>query len=511
MGTDEEAALARKLNLTALPNPDETADFEEVDFTKAPLDGINFSGFEFPTKPRHQNRNIRPCADFTCTKFGDNARFTGATFGDNTLFVSATFGENARFIGAVFDARAEFTGATFGIETQFRGATFSDWADFNGATFGAFAQFSGTTFGNQAEFIGATFGDGAELDGTKFGHGPEFIGATFGDWFLFDGATFGDRAEFNGQSKEDLRSLLRNYIPKYITEADGKKAWVESRLENSVPDGFHEVSFALCHFNGTASFQGRTFKGPTNFRGALFGQPPEFAGTTGHDFFDMSGAKITFSGTHLLWGFLAPKEKEKVKYLPIWALVIEDFKALVRGISAKWTTQTEVATRLRRLRKIMQDIHAQDVARDLFIEERFAERGYLLKNRPLKGAVQTILLFFYWALSNCGRSILAPLFWLGGLGLGFHWKIWQACQDATNTCTAFGQPFDYPPLASLSLGNAVPFLGTLGGSRRAVINKLFEGGIVPSTIEWLSIFHSVSSVILLFLIGLALRNHFKIN
>jgi hypothetical protein len=277
----------------------------------------------------------QPWIDFAGVDFRDEAAaidFSGFSFPPETSFKGARFGDGASFDGAAFGDMARFDRARFG-----------DVAHFDGATFGALARFAGATFGRGAYFAGATFGDRAGFAGATFGDRAGFAGATFGDWARFADATFGDETRFDGwtedRAKGELVSLARRLMP----AGAQRDAWVNDRVRAAKPGEFSSISFTGARFAGFCSFSGRTFTGPASFQNARFGRPPEFAGTEGHGFIDPHGMAVTFPRR---W----------------WQLV-------------KWDITSETDARIRRLRKIMADIHAQDVERDLFILERQAQRA----------------------------------------------------------------------------------------------------------------------------------------
>jgi uncharacterized protein YjbI with pentapeptide repeats len=130
--------------------------FVGIDFSEAPRDRIDFSGFEFG-----DNANFSQCKwrgiksrEFKLVR----ARFTAAAFGDRATFTGAALGDKASFTGVAFGDKASFSGVAFGRFTNFRDAAF-----------GNAAEFSGATFGEQASFDCAAVGDGAIFDDAAFG------------------------------------------------------------------------------------------------------------------------------------------------------------------------------------------------------------------------------------------------------------------------------------------------------------------------------------------------------
>ena len=296
-------------------NKDVSVTFTGIDFSEAPRDKIDFSGFEF-----------RDPADFSQCKWRG---------------VEEEVNEDPE---AFFPGRACFANAAFGDRADFTGADFS----------------------NEAYFVGAAFGLNAS----------------------FDDACFKNLLDFTGSSKEQWRRNIQVRADK-VDEKGHEELW---KRWNSGPDRFLTISFARARFDGDAGFFGRTFQMDANFTDARFYQPPVFDGADHVDRIDFTGAYIGFA----------------------------------RLLRPHWTTDTTVPLRLRAFRKIAEATKNHDLERDLYIEERKAERGvYLhrffeeLKRAPIMEKplifarllghfLWIVVMFGYWALANYGRSFMSP-------------------------------------------------------------------------------------------------------
>jgi hypothetical protein len=222
------------------------------------------------------------------------------------------------------------------------------------------------------------------------------------------------------------------------------------------------------------------------FAHAIFSQPPDFWAVTLIENLDLTGARFGFSGTlHLRKSWPIP--------------------------TPGWTTDTQITDDLRRLRGVAKQIHATDAERDLFILERQAERGSLWKKCWTGGwksrlldwrtpVAVTVWIFFYSLLSDCGRSMLRPLFWLVAANVGAFFS--------------YGWLADMPipeSLWNLTLANLLPF-GTLAKPlAEHAAAELFHGGVMPPGVGLTAIFQGVVNALLVFLLALALRNHFKVK
>ncbi len=485
----EAGNLAAKLGLDALPPHDSPVDFSDINFTN--IGSPEFSGMNFGDNANFGRTIFAKRVDFTDAVFGKSARFEGAQFGDENIFIGATFGKRAIFNGATFGGSAQFNETSFSDEALFNGATFHNGAWFQSATFGDKAAFECANFGFLTTFEGARFGfrptfagailkEAALFGGADFGHEALFDGTIFTGGVRFDGARFRGISNFNGRSQEFYSEFLETTALKFNIEK--RAIWLAERTRHIAPNVFQSISFAGCRFAGAADFSDRTFKAAANFRTADFATPPIFTNVRGAENIDPTGIGVRHIDLLDVW------------FVP-WHLKYE------------WTGDSEIASRVRLLRRLMEESKAHDVERRLFIVERRLERGPLFRWNPAVASVQTLALFLFGILSNYGLSIVRPFAWLIVAFFSFHALTLRAFNATINDGL---RGFWDSQLVELSLGNVLPILGTLGGNRRLLLADLFPTG-VPSIISGLSVVHSLISVILIFLILLAIRNLFKIG
>jgi hypothetical protein len=450
--------------------------FAGVDFSVPPRDQINFEGFEF----------------------GDDANFSGCDWRGAPFL--------ALFKGAAFGHNANFTNAKFGINTKFIGVTF-----------GQFAKFTGVSFGTYASFSYATFGLGAKFNNVSFGDYVTFTGAAFGLKTEFAPAHFKGRVLLPGVPKEELRAAIADLFDVDATALD-------------------ELVFAGAQFDGEATFSSRSLVGAADFRRARFFYPPNFDDTFNPNRIDFTGARIGF---------------------------------VPRGKPFHWTSNTQVPLRLRALRKIAEETKNHDLERDLYIEQRKAERGvYLrqrwdelkdaLKNGPkelnekieairkqqrgtlwkwcreaiapinqMLGVIEKIVrlaihgfwisvMFLYWALADYGRSFLLPVGWLALSGYAFYrLYLWILSPIMAKAVPPDIENYKHT-VQMLAFGNTVPFVGplTIDAEIKKFLFCLREKDclvIPPHGYQWAVVGQNLLSIILVFFIGLALRNYFKIK
>ena len=409
--------------------------------------------------------------------FGYDACFDNATFGDNAYF-SATFGDYARFTGATFGDNANFAAAIFGKQARFIGAIFGDQADFTNATFGDDANFTAATFGDRSVFISTIFGDWAD-----------FSGASFGTWLSFTKASLRGRARFEGWSVEQQAKHLEQYSGGVDKKEQGSR---KTQHADSRPSRFQGVHFDGATFYDTVSFCHRSFDGPANFTDTRFYRPPDIDGAANVGRVDLTGATIQFVPPTWPW----------------W--------------KPHWTDDPANVVRLRAIRKIAEETKNHDFERDLYIEERKAERGviwsrlwpqtkaaakrltiaslvlvrphriarpamlnwsdparvrlwrawrkrarlFLLAAGQLAShALWIVVMAAYWALADYGRSFVRPLFWLVASWAFFRWRYEDVFAPVLQKLRAMGDlqatqiPQYHDAIHMVALGHAVPFVG----------------------------------------------------
>jgi hypothetical protein len=126
------------------------------------------------------------------------------------------------------------------------------------------------------------------------------------------------------------------------------------------------------------------------------------------------------------------------------------------------------------------------------------------------------IMFLYWAFADYGRNFLVPAIWLGLSVPFFYWRYMQVLTLLMHEAgSANAEKYNHA-VWMLAFGNAVPFVGSL--TIDAEIKKfLFCPGfghclpIPPAGFQCRVVFQNVLSIFLVFFIGLALRNYFKVK
>lgn len=187
------------------------------------------------------------------------------------------------------------------------------------------------------------------------------------------------------------------------------------------------------------------------------------------------------------------------------------------GFRPLLASDKEDAARLRRLKEIAESNRHHTAALRFHADEmramRWLETGFFA----------SVLGWIYDKLSNYGQSLWRPLCgWLFTLLLLFPALYWNASlvchvensespacpgMESSQALTCWENRLSQA--LSVSFGNSIPFAPTARGVRQDGLKALF--GKDPSLIvDLLTLCQGVASFIFLFLIGLALRNRFRI-
>jgi uncharacterized protein YjbI with pentapeptide repeats len=455
---------------------------------------VSFNGVDFRAIPNPPN--------FSDFDFGKYANFSGCRFDrkegwildkDDGLgpsmawFAGAAFGDFANFSGAILGHEANFSDTTFGDHCRFSGACFGRETRFLHATFGTGISFTDVTFGNSVNFSSATF-KLADFSGAIFSYGPNFSDTKF------CGVSY-----FVGRTEDQWRAAI-NKVCAAWREEERKRAFLEycERLHDRGKDlaALYRISFARARFEGAAEFGDRNFVGICDFTDTWFDRPPNFVNCKNTENINLYGAHVRLGGR-----------------------------------PPGWTTDSTLAIKLRALRGLADESKNHDLERDLYIEERNAERGiYFWRYRKpkywhrLAGHLTWIVaMSLYWLCADYGRSFLRPLI---GFAASIAIFAWAYAQVLPTPSGADAIPFAHARYA-VALANAVPFLGSLtvekdvkaflfcaGQPRLPSVDELGPPNCLPTPPGWfqeLAFVQSIVSILFFFFIALALRNYFKIK
>lgn len=473
-------------------------------------------------------------ADFRYHSFGKLAQFQGFEFPGTALFTAATFEGIARFDGVTFEGDARFGGAVFEHKAVFHHANFDKDADFEGATFGYTAFFEDVSFQGEAWFSKVALNGDSGFEGTVFKDNSYFHSATFKGKANFENVAFERYALFSSTTFENISVFQYAAFRDYVE-------FVDVTFERGAH--FNDASF-----EGKAQFGRSNFNGYTAFGGANFMGAADFNAIRSTSAFSL--ARLTFwvvpnfEQAH----FDEAPRLDHLKIEPefaVWAkfrnrlfdyrkhgLLYQDF-----DWPAHWCSLKRLA------------VQAHDHAReqDFFRREMIARR--FIEDQPWHAVFWTGVL--YQILSDFGRSIFRPLFCLSistaifaGFYLDAHlddeqhvsglsWYIERTGEvigigsAPELSCIAGpGSPQSAALHLSLSKTLLLPAIGS-GESLNTTYACLYGVDTArpqppdqlippfrvrsPESVIALSMLQSLISAVLLFLLLLAIRNHFRIK
>lgn len=440
-------------------------------------------------------RNAYPCRvrrdmNGIITTDGPKVDLRGYIFQDHVNFAEFQFGDDADFEGVHFRKSAIFAGAQFGEMTNFRFANFECDAIFSGAQFGDDAKFIGTKFcgrfGGQVIFRAAQFGQQATFACAKFGFVANFEGAQFGDLAQFGGATFGGLALFRGLEWANLGC-------NYGALLDDRRAW--ANLRGLDPEAFGRIDFGGAEFLSDSDFSNRRFTGTANFslsRGSSSVRRNEQAIV---EEVSIPSGQPTF--------FAFPPAFHNSTFHQDTSFRDARFPDKPHG--------NEMCARAYRTLKLA--FAQQHAVRE---EQRFFKLE-MAEEAALETGAKRCLYRIYEKVADYGFSLARPIAW--GLGLTvFFAIIYGALMCGAGKTSGFAvlseAPIDWQlttQWAQFVLLNLLPLPG-FDETLKELRSMLFgDSGWWPLLATIAEAMHKICVFLAVFLIGLALRNLFKLK
>lgn len=409
--------------------------------------------------------------NFSEFQFGDDADFEGVHFRKSAIFAGAQFGEMANFSFNSFEGHAVFLGAQFGDEAKFVGAKFGEQVIFRAAQFGRKASFSGAQFCSYADFEGAQFGDSAE----------------------FLGALFKKSAQFGGLDWASLGCIYGGLL-------DGRRAW--ANLRGLDPQAFGSIDFGGTKFLGNADFSNRRFTGKTNFGLSGYLSALHFAR-------DEHGRVLM----DVLEEVSIPAPQPTFfEYPPaFYNSTLHQDTSFRDAIFPNKPHGNEMCARAYRTLKLA--FAQQHAVRE---EQRFFKLE-MTEEAALDTGAKRWLYRVYKEVADYGFSLIRPLAWglgLTGLFAIVYGLLMCGAGQSAGLAVLSKAPYDHQlttQWAQFVLLNLFPlpgFDGTLKDLRSALFGT---SGWWPLLATIAEAMHKICVFLAVFLIGLALRNLFKLK
>ena len=439
-------------------------------------ENVEFTNYLFPNAISFTNAKFLFMADFQRAEFSDwagfqSAQFSGTAYFQSVQFLDKTNFENAQFSGwagfhrtqfsdwtnfqsAQFSQKAFFQSTQFSGQADFKSAKFSFPADFQSAQFSKLADFKSAQFSDVADFQSAEFSKQANFQHTQFSKQANFQHTQFLSVADFQSARFSDLADFQS-AKFSSRARFNNV--EFGSRADFQNAQFSER-----------ANFIKATFKRTIDFSNAQFKAKTDFTGTIFKQfVPQFYEATLHQ-------NTIFDNT--IW----PNSSN-----------IQDEQILSSNQSAYNCLVLEMNKQLR---------HEQELyffAKELEIKRHIHWKHWQILSWLLNG--------LYAFASSYGRSIWRPirLIFLSLIAIFL-----------VNYYTDNAMIYQFYSLETIL---RYTFLNLLPGGpllQQRAVAGLFEVAELQPPPLWLDMVNSFASIAILagfFLLGLGLRNRFRIR
>ncbi|WP_428554391.1 pentapeptide repeat-containing protein [Pseudomonas edaphica] len=364
------------------------------------------------------------------------------------------FGGEIYFNNFNFGPGANFNNAKFPRHTMFDDAIFGESSDFSNVTIDARSSFKNTKFSRYTQLKSLYLEDWIDFDYAEFEGDNDFSGSSFGECTRFNGAKFGPNINFSD-------CTFRQAVC-FESIQDTTKDAVAWTPYDPTSKTFNWISFERCLFNGPVSFKNREFRDTALFDGARFKHTPVFFGCTLHQ--DMSFKDVKFPQT--------TGENSRIRIY-------------------------------RNLRLSFSQLQAAQEEQHFFQLEMAENRHSLTGQRRW-------LFYAYELLSNYGSSLSRPaIAYL--LSVIFFSCAYAALSWATH-CLPDSQQCSFN-LAGIEffLLQAIPLPGLekMADPIRSIL--IANDGIISLLATILMILQKSVSLLLIFFIGLALRNMFRIK
>jgi hypothetical protein len=367
-----------------------------------------------------------------------------------------------------FDGRVHLAGFRFPVPADFHSATFSADASFTAAQFNRIADFSSATFSGDTKFDRAHFDVGGDFQSATFAKRADFEYVSNFVNANFRSATFSDYADFNNVSFNGDRPDF--FLARFSSDVDFASAKFNGGVDFgsatfSKTASFNAATFNMANFNAATFFNPVTFinakfNGSASFAFARFdAQPPDFRGATMHEATEWHG---------VTW----PKPPK-----------------------TKANAQQQVYV-YERLKQEMERLKKHEDEQKFFRRELRARRRLLWASPG-----DWLLNFLYERSSDYGLSVIRPLFWLFfvfAAGTAFFAGYPLYC----------GAPMPITLAAELSGANILVFLPN---KREIMMDTKVVDCLSNTATVAISTAQSLLGVVLLFLLGLALRNRFRMR
>lgn len=178
--------------------------------------------------------------------------FSNIDFSNKNIdFSGFKFGSGAKFNFSRWERNADFFQSEWGDYCEFKGVSWGKRSTFSLAVWGDNCTFEGSFWDHDAIFENAVFGNNTDMSNTYWSEGIYFNGSNFGHSLNFNLSIWEENVSFNATGVSGLSN--RNII-------NLKDDRTEIILKSTSYSNFKSVSFHGAIFNGFVHFENRDFK-----------------------------------------------------------------------------------------------------------------------------------------------------------------------------------------------------------------------------------------------------------
>lgn len=437
--------------------------------------------------------------DFGGHSFKEGVDFTSFIFPSNSMFNNASFSSLVYFSGAEFYDRADFRGVTFD-SVIFGHVTFHNHADFSYSRFKKSANFGWTKFLRQALFIEVVFYKDAGFPIVQFFwpchfQRAEFRGSAFFRARFYEGADFRD-AKFLEKANFRWSQFSVNY-----TKKDKEKKFRQP--EQAV---FFDNAF---------------FEKHADFKNVVFNFEAKFYAINSKAGFALSEAEFSVAPDFTEASFLEATELDRIIIHDNVRHVIPSSIELRNKLNDEGEIEDNLTARYRALKRMAIQAHDHKKEQDFFAAELKSMRG-TEHNPPFKsGWVWYLMGYAYQGICDFGRSPLRVIEWMYIQCFVFTQLYGLSAKNPLQCMSGDGN-IVYSAL-SLSVGNTIFPFGNHSDKSNEYLACLYDaipqygkkgGRFVPDISDWyavISAFQTLFAVLLILLLLLSVRAHFRVK
>lgn len=439
----------------------------------AELSAVNLGEIEQLFQERLENPKAQlPRCSETCI-------FTKTYFPKPVSFENYIFMKNVDFRSAAFSGATDFSAVKFNGNTDFNSATFGGSVDFFSASFNGAAYFISTVFCGTASLISSTFNESADFNTATFNGTADFRSATFERIAYFRSTIFNGTADFI--------TVIFNDTADFISTVFNGTADYTSATFNG------DASFRSATFSGSADFISATLNHDADFRSAIFNGTAYFRSAIFNDYASFSFAK-----------FKSKTIFDEAKF----QMTVPQFHAAELHDDTSFTLPNNFLQNWpplggERVMPAVDQVRAYNRLRLYMNETVQAKKEQYFYRQEMRCKMmdatwhQLPAFKFFELFSDFGCSVLRPLIGLIAV------VIWGALVAALYMVKA--EIGLLSEVWAWSLANTIPIFG---------FGQLYYGGVLAELPAWLTIVSGIQAVlgiILLFLLGLGLRNLFRMG